>query len=158
MADTTIKFTLNGAARELQADAEMPLLWALRDLLGLSGAKYGCGIAACGACTVHLDGAAVRACVVPMAAVAGKRVDTIEGLGGYHTVQRAWLEAQVPQCGYCQPGQIMQAVAFLAATPKPTRAQIREAMSGNLCRCGTYPRIEAAIERAAALMATESAS
>jgi isoquinoline 1-oxidoreductase subunit alpha len=148
----SIKFTLNGQPRELDADPAMPLLWALRDLLGLKGAKYGCGIAACGACTVQLDGAAVRACVVPLAAVAGKQVATIEGLGGDHPVQRAWLEQQVPQCGYCQPGQIMQAVAFLAATPAPSRAQIRAAMSGNLCRCGTYPRIEAAVEQAARLL------
>jgi isoquinoline 1-oxidoreductase subunit alpha len=148
----SIKFTLNGQPRELDADPAMPLLWALRDLLGLKGAKYGCGIAACGACTVQLDGAAVRACVVPLAAVAGKRVATIEGLGGDHPVQRAWLAQQVPQCGYCQPGQIMQAVAFLAATPTPSRAQIRAAMSGNLCRCGTYPRIEAAVEQAARLL------
>jgi aerobic-type carbon monoxide dehydrogenase small subunit (CoxS/CutS family) len=153
-----IKFTLNGQTRELDADPEMPLLWALRDLLGLKGAKYGCGIAACGACTVQLDGAAVRACVVPLAAVEGKRVATIEGLGGDHPVQRAWLEQQVPQCGYCQPGQIMQAVAFLTATPAPNRAQIREAMSGNLCRCGTYPRIEAAVERAARLLGEKVAS
>ena len=154
----SIKFTLNGQARELDADPQMPLLWALRDLLGLKGAKYGCGVGACGACTVQLDGAAVRACVVPLAAVAGRQVATIEGLGGDHPVQRAWLEQQVPQCGYCQPGQIMQAVAFLSATPAPSRAQIREAMSGNLCRCGTYPRIEVAVERAAKLLGEKVAS
>jgi isoquinoline 1-oxidoreductase alpha subunit len=140
---------INGEARSFEADPQMPLLWALRDLLGLHGAKYGCGIAACGTCTVHLDGAAVRSCVVPVSEVAGKRLTTIEGLGGEHPVQQAWIEQQVPQCGYCQCGQIMQAAALLAAYPAPTREQVREGMNGVLCRCGTYPRVEAAILRAA---------
>jgi isoquinoline 1-oxidoreductase alpha subunit len=136
----------------------MPLLWALRDLLGLRGTKYGCGIAACGVCTVHVDGSAVRACVLPLSAVEGKRVTTIEGLGGNHPVQRAWIEEQVPQCGYCQPGQIMQAAALLASNPNPTREQVREAMNSVLCRCGTYLRIESAVQRAAEAMRNETAS
>lgn len=143
---------VNGQARQLDADPEMPLLWALRDFLGLKGAKYGCGIAACGACTVHVGGKAVRACVVPVGAVGDADVRTIEALGGDHPVQQAWLEEQVPQCGYCQTGQIMQAAALLGQTPEPTAAQIRDGMNGVLCRCGTYPRIEAAVHRAAALM------
>lgn len=140
---------INGEARSFEADPEMPLLWALRDLLGLRGAKYGCGMAACGTCTVHLDGAAVRSCVVPVIEVAGRRLTTIEGLGGEHPVQQAWIELQVPQCGYCQCGQIMQAAALLAIHPAPTREQVREGMNGVLCRCGTYPRIAAAVLRAA---------
>ncbi len=148
----TIQFTVNGQARSLDADRSMPLLWALRDLLGLRGTKYGCGIAACGVCTVHVDGAAVRSCVTPLAAVEGKQVTTIEGLGGDHPVQRAWIEEQVPQCGYCQPGQIMQATALLASNPAPTRQEVRQAMNGVLCRCGTYLRIESAVQRAAELM------
>lgn len=147
-----ITLNVNGQARQLDADPEMPLLWALRDFLGLKGAKYGCGIAACGACTVHVGGKAVRACVVPVGAVGDADVRTIEALGGDHPVQQAWLEEQVPQCGYCQTGQIMQAVALLDQTPEPTAAQIRDGMNGVLCRCGTYPRIEAAVHRAAALM------
>lgn len=147
-----ITLNVNGQARQLDADPEMPLLWALRDFLGLKGAKYGCGIAACGACTVHVGGKAVRACVVPVGAVGDADVRTIEALGGDHPVQQAWLEEQVPQCGYCQTGQIMQAAALLGQTPEPTAAQIRDGMNGVLCRCGTYPRIEAAVHRAAALM------
>ncbi|HEX9773651.1 MAG TPA: (2Fe-2S)-binding protein [Steroidobacteraceae bacterium] len=147
-----MKLIVNGEPRELDAEPDMPLLWALRDFLKLKGAKYGCGIAACGACTVHLNGAPVRSCVVPVRAAAGGNVTTIEGLGGQHPVQRAWLELQVPQCGYCQCGQIMQAAALLARTPKPTTEQVRTGMNGNLCRCGTYPRIEAAVRRAAELM------
>lgn len=147
-----ITLNVNGQARQLDADPEMPLLWALRDFLGLKGAKYGCGIAACGACTVHVGGKAVRACVVPVGAVGDADVRTIEALGGDHPVQQAWLEEQVPQCGYCQTGQIMQAVALLGQTPEPTAAQVRDGMNGVLCRCGTYPRIEAAVHRAAALM------
>jgi isoquinoline 1-oxidoreductase alpha subunit len=147
-----INLLVNGTERTIDADPEMPLLWALRDLLGLPGTKYGCGISACGACTVHLDGKAVKSCVVPLSAAAGKRVTTIEGLGGDHPVQRAWIEEQVPQCGYCQSGQVMQAVALLEANPKPTRDEIREGMNGVLCRCGTYVRIESAVQRAAALM------
>jgi aerobic-type carbon monoxide dehydrogenase small subunit (CoxS/CutS family) len=146
-----IECQINGEARTIDADPEMPLLWALRDLLGLRGAKYGCGIAACGTCTVHLEGTAVRSCTVPLAAVAGKRITTIEGLGGEHPVQQAWIELQVPQCGYCQCGQVMQAAALLAGNPSPTREQVREGMNGVLCRCGTYPRIEAAVLRAAEL-------
>lgn len=150
-----IKFLVNGTERTVDADPSMPLLWALRDLLGLPGTKYGCGISACGACTVHLDGKAVKSCVVPLSAAAGASVTTIEGLGGDHPVQRAWIEEQVPQCGYCQSGQVMQAAALLAANPDPTREQIREGMNGVLCRCGTYVRIESAVQRAAVLMRKE---
>lgn len=150
-----IKFTVNGTERTLDADPAMPLLWALRDLLGLHGTKYGCGISACGACTVHMDGEAVKSCMVPLSAAAGTRIITIEGLGGDHPVQRAWIEEQVPQCGYCQSGQVMQAVALLAANPDPTREQIREGMNDVLCRCGTYVRIESAVQRAAVLMRKE---
>ncbi|MFM2044290.1 MAG: hypothetical protein RLY86_2866 [Pseudomonadota bacterium] len=146
-----IELTVNGRRERLDADADMPLLWALRDLMGLTGTKYGCGVAQCGACTVHLDGQPVRACVTPVGAAAGMTVTTVEGLGGDHPVQKAWVEAQVPQCGYCQSGQIMSAAALLAETRKPTDAQIDTAMEGNLCRCGTYPRIRAAIKRAAEL-------
>ena len=151
-----ITLRVNGEARAVEADPEMPLLWALRDFLGLKGAKYGCGIGACGACTVHVNGRAMRACVVPLKAVAGDEIRTIEGLGGDHPVQQAWLEEQVPQCGYCQTGQIMQAVALLEQTPRPSDAQIRAGMNGVLCRCGTYPRVEAAVRRAAAALAPEA--
>jgi isoquinoline 1-oxidoreductase alpha subunit len=148
-----IALTVNGTARQLDADPDMPLLWALRDLLDLTGTKYGCGIAVCGACTVHVDGVPTRACVTPLSAVAGRTVVTIEGLdpNGQHPVQRAWTEKQVPQCGYCQCGQIMQAAALLRDTPKPTDADIDAAMANNICRCGTYERIRAAIHRAAEL-------
>ncbi|GIX09702.1 (2Fe-2S)-binding protein [Elioraea sp.] len=148
-----IALTVNGRAHRLDADPDMPLLWALRDLLDLTGTKYGCGIAACGACTVHIDGVATRACVTPLSAAAGRTVVTIEGLDpdGRHPVQRAWVELQVPQCGYCQSGQIMQAAALLREHPKPTDAEIDAAMAGNLCRCATYERIRAAIHRAAEL-------
>ena len=146
-----ITFEVNGRPETVDVDPEMPLLWVLRDLLGLRGTKYGCGIAVCGTCTVHVNGAAARACVVPISAVAGTRVTTIEGLGGEHPVQRAWVEQQVPQCGYCQCGQVMQAAALLAANPVPSRDQVRASMSGVLCRCGTYPRIESAVQRAAEL-------
>jgi isoquinoline 1-oxidoreductase alpha subunit len=148
------KFTLtvNGIARAVEAEPDMPLLWVLRDLLGLKGAKYSCGISVCGSCTVQLDGVPVRSCVVTVAGAAGKQIRTIEGLGGHHPVQRAWLELQVPQCGYCQSGQIMQAVALLERNPSPTPEEVRSGMNGNLCRCGTYPRIEAAVLRAAELM------
>jgi isoquinoline 1-oxidoreductase alpha subunit len=151
-----IKLLVNGTERAVDADPSMPLLWALRDLLGLRGTKYGCGISACGACTVHLDGKPVKSCVVPLSAAAGTRITTIEGLGGEHPVQRAWIEEQVPQCGYCQSGQVMQAVALLEANPKPTRDEIREGMNGVLCRCGTYVRIESAVQRAAALLRDEA--
>ena len=142
---------VNGVERRFDGDPGMPLLWYLRDELGLTGTKYGCGIAQCGACTVHLDGDAVRACITAMKDAAGKAVVTIEGLGtaGDHALQKAWATHQVPQCGYCQSGQIMQAAALLKATPTPTDAQIDEAMAGNICRCGTYSRIRAAIKTAA---------
>ncbi len=144
-------FNVNGATRTVEADGDMPLLWALRDLLDLTGTKYGCGIGMCGACTVHLDGAAVRSCQTSLADVRGRKVTTIEGLGhqGLHIVQKAWIAEQAPQCGYCQSGQIMSAAALLATNPHPTDAQIDDAMAGNICRCGTYFRIRKAIHRAA---------
>jgi len=153
-----MQFTLkvNGEARSFEADPQMPLLWALRDFLDLKGAKYGCGIGACGACTVHVNGRPMRSCVVPLAAVATAEIRTIEALGGDHPVQRAWLEEQVPQCGYCQTGQIMQAVALLEQSPEPTREDVRRGMDAVLCRCGTYPRIEAAVLRAAKSMPRKS--
>ena len=143
--------TVNGAARDFDGDPAMPLLWYLRDGLQMTGTKFGCGMALCGACTVHLDGAAVRSCMTPMSAALGKKVTTIEGLDakGQHPLQVAWREQGVPQCGYCQSGQIMQAAALLASKKKPTDAEIESAMSGNICRCGTYTRIKAAIKRAA---------
>jgi len=150
-----ITLILNGRNTTLDADGDMPLLWALRDIVGLTGTKYGCGMALCGACTVHLEGMAVRSCVTPLSAASGKRVTTIEGLSpdNSHPVQRAWIELDVPQCGYCQSGQIMSAAALLAQTAQPTDAEIDTAMAGNICRCGTYQRIRAAIHRAAALKA-----
>jgi len=151
-----ITLKVNGQSRAIEADPEMPLLWALRDFLGLKGAKYGCGIGACGACTVHVNGRAMRSCAVLLKSVVGDEIRTIEGLGGDHPVQQAWLEEQVPQCGYCQAGQIMQAVALLEKTPRPTNEQIREGMNGVLCRCGTYPRIEAAVRRAADALTTKA--
>jgi len=151
-----ITLKVNGVTRTLEAEPDMPLLWALRDFLGLKGAKYGCGVGACGACTVLVNGRAMRSCAVPLKALEGDEVRTIEGLGGNHPVQLAWLEEQVPQCGYCQSGQIMQAVALLERTPRPTAEQIREGMNGVLCRCGTYPRIEAAVRRAADAQATRA--
>ena len=146
-----VAFNLNGKPVSVEADSKTPLLWVVRDHLKLTGTKYGCGVAQCGACTVHVDGAAVRSCVTPLAAVAGKRVLTIEGLSrdSSHPLQKAWVAEQVPQCGYCQSGQIMQAAALLATNKKPTRAQIVAHMDGNICRCGTYPRIVRAIQRAA---------
>ncbi|HKQ97055.1 MAG TPA: (2Fe-2S)-binding protein [Candidatus Polarisedimenticolia bacterium] len=146
-----IKLTVNGRATSVDAPAEMPLLWVLRDLLDLKGTKYGCGMSVCGMCTVHVDGEATRSCVTPISAVEGKKVTTIEGLSsdGSHPLQRAWMEVDVAQCGYCQAGQIMSAAALLAKTPKPTAAQIDAAMDGNLCRCGTYLRIREAIRKAA---------
>ena len=148
-----MKLTVNGVEREVNATPDMPLLWALRDLLGLTGTKFGCGMAQCGACTVHIDGAALRSCITPVSAAAGRQITTIEGLSpdGSHPVQRAWAELDVVQCGYCQSGQIMSAAALLASKPKPGDADIDAAMSGNICRCGTYPRIRAAIHRAAEL-------
>lgn len=142
---------INGRPHTVNAEADMPLLWVLRDLLQMTGTKYGCGIGMCGACTVHLDGQAVRSCQTPVQSAAGHRIVTIEGLGGdgFHPVQKAWIAEQVPQCGYCQCGQIMSAAALLAKNPAPTDAQIDDAMEGNLCRCGTYFRIRKAIHRAA---------
>ena len=154
-----LSLTVNGNSVQVDAAPEMPLLWVLRDLLGLTGTKFGCGMALCGACTVHLDGQPIRACVTPVSAARGRRVDTIEGLSAEmrHPVQRAWLELDVVQCGYCQSGQIMSAVALLAQNPHPSDEDIDAAMAGNICRCGTYQRIRAAIKRAAEL-AAESAS
>jgi len=148
-----ITLNLNGRDTTLDVDEDMPLLWVLRDIAGLTGTKYGCGMALCGACTVHLEGAPVRSCVMPVRAASGKRVTTIEGLSSdnSHPVQRAWIELDVPQCGYCQSGQIMSAAALLAQNPQPTDADIDAAMAGNICRCGTYQRIRAAIHRAASL-------
>ena len=145
------KLRVNGVDRTFEGDPAMPLLWYLRDELGLTGTNFGCGIAACGACTVHVNGEAQRACVLPVSSLEGKEILTIEGLSqdGDHPVQRAWRAENVPQCGYCQSGQIMQAAAFLAKTPHPTDDQIDQAMAGNICRCGTYVRIRAAIHAAA---------
>ena len=148
-----MKLNVNGVEREVNAPSDMPLLWALRDLLGLTGTKFGCGIAQCGACTVHLDGTPRRSCVTPVSAAAGKKITTIEGLSsdGTHPVQRAWAELDVVQCGYCQSGQIMSAAALLAEKSHPTDADIDAALSGNICRCGTYQRIRSAVHRAAEL-------
>src|SRR4051812_37292159 len=148
-----MKLEINGKPHEVDADPDMPLLWVIRDLLGLTGTKYGCGEALCGACTVHLDGHAVRSCVTPVRRADGKSVTTIEGLAkdASHPLQRAWVDLRVPQCGFCQAGQIMTAAAMLASKPKPTDAEIETTMSANLCRCGTYPRIRAAIRKAAGL-------
>lgn len=147
-----MRLTVNGTAREVDVEPDMPLLWVLRDELGVTGVKYGCGIAQCGACTVHMDGMAVRSCQVPAEQAEGAEVVTVEGLGSagaLHAVQRAWIEHQVAQCGYCQSGQIMQAAWLLEMNPEPSDAEIDRVMSGNLCRCGTYPRIRAAIHAAA---------
>jgi isoquinoline 1-oxidoreductase subunit alpha len=148
-----IVFILNGKGIKVEVDPDKALLWVLREDLGLTGTKYGCGMAICGCCTVDLDGDAVRSCVTPMSRVDGKQVTTIEGLSKdlSHPVQKAWMQIQVPQCGYCQPGQMMTAACLLAQNPKPTDADIAEAMSGNLCRCGTYQRIRKAIHVAASL-------
>jgi aerobic-type carbon monoxide dehydrogenase small subunit (CoxS/CutS family) len=148
-----IELSINGKDAQVDVDADTPLLWVLRDTLSLTGTKFGCGMALCGACTVHLDGAPIRSCVTPVSAVAGKKITTIEGLSSdrSHPVQKAWIELDVPQCGYCQSGQIMSAVALLTQTPQPTDEQIDAAMAGNICRCGTYQRIRAAIHRAAQL-------
>ena len=146
-----IRLKVNGVERSFNGDPGMPLLWYLRDILELTGTKYGCGMALCGACTVHRDGKPIRSCVTRMSALAGASITTIEHLSaaGLHPLQKAWMEHNVPQCGYCQSGQIMQAVALLNATPHPSDQQIEEAMSGNICRCGTYNRIRAAIKAAA---------
>jgi len=147
----TTEIKLNGKTLTLDADPDMPLLWVIRDLAGMTGTKYGCGKALCGACTVHVDGQPVRSCIYPVSAAVGRSITTIEGISadGSHPVQVAWRELNVPQCGYCQSGQIMTAVALLEKTPKPTDEDIDKAMNGNLCRCGTYTRIRAAIHKAA---------
>ncbi len=149
------KLTVNGKPRSVDVPADMPLLWVLRDVLDLKGTKFGCGIAQCGACTVHLKGSPVRSCITPVSSVAGMDVTTIEGLSadGSHPVQKAWCEIDVPQCGYCQAGQIMSAAALLKSTPHPSDLEIDEAMAGNLCRCATYLRIREAIHKAAAMKA-----
>jgi isoquinoline 1-oxidoreductase alpha subunit len=150
-----VELQINGKPVTVDAEAEMPLLWVLRDLLGMTGTKFGCGVAACGACTVRVDGRAVRSCVTPAGSVAGKKIQTIEGLGTSakpHALQSAWIAEQVPQCGYCQSGMLMAAAALLEKTPKPTDAQIDEAIT-NICRCGTYQRVRAAIKRAAGVKA-----
>ncbi len=147
------QLSVNGTPHTVDVDdPAMPLLWVIRDFLGLTGTKFGCGLGLCGACTVHLDGAAIRSCSVPVSAVAGKAITTIEGLSpdGQHPLQRAWEECDVPQCGYCQAGQLMQAAALLREKPHPTDSEIADAMSGNLCRCGTYQRIHRAIRKASA--------
>jgi len=152
-----IKLSVNGRDTTVDVDPDMPLLWVLRDTLGLTGTKFGCGMALCGACTVHLDGQPVRSCVTPVSAIGARKVTTIEGLSPdrSHPVQKAWIELDVPQCGYCQSGQIMSAAALLAHTAAPSDADIDTAMSGNLCRCGTYQRIRAAIHRAAAMLTSQ---
>jgi aerobic-type carbon monoxide dehydrogenase small subunit (CoxS/CutS family) len=150
-----ISLKVNGKRYEVEVTADTPLLWVIRENLGLTGTKYGCGMAQCGACTVHVNGQAVRSCVTPVSAVAGQDIVTIEGLSSdnSHPVQRAWIEEDVPQCGYCHSGQIMSAAALLTENPKPSDGDIDEAMSGNICRCGTYQRIRRAIHRASAIMA-----
>jgi len=146
---TSIAFTVNGKAATVEAEADTPLLWIVREHLKLTGTKFGCGSGKCGACTVHIDDKAIRSCRVALWKVAGKKVTTIEGLNGKHPLQKAWIAEQVPQCGYCQSGQIMQAATLLATNKTPTREQIVAHMDGNICRCGTYPRIVRAIQRAA---------
>ena len=150
-----VQLTVNGKTEQYEGDPQMPLLWYLRDLLDLTGTKYGCGMGICGACTVHINGAATRSCVTTLSDAAGKRITTIEGLAANadHPVQNAWKAVSVPQCGYCQSGQIMQAVALLREKPKPTDHEIDEAMQGNICRCGTYQRIRQAIQMAARVKA-----
>ncbi|MEP6690518.1 MAG: (2Fe-2S)-binding protein [Gemmatimonadaceae bacterium] len=148
---STYSITVNGERKSVDVTPDTPLLWVLRDSLGMTGTKFGCGMAQCGACTVHIDGQPTRSCVMPVAAVAGKKITTIEGLSPdrSHALQQAWIAEEVPQCGYCQSGQLMSAAALLVKHPKPTDAQIDQAMSGNICRCGTYNRIRKAIHRAA---------
>jgi isoquinoline 1-oxidoreductase subunit alpha len=152
-----VQFTLNGKPQTVDASPEMPLLWVVRDMLGLTGTKFGCGMALCGACTVHVNGDAVRSCMTQVQSVAGKNVTTIEGLSldGSHPVQQAWMEEDVPQCGYCQSGQIMQAASLLSKKAKPSETDIDEAMRGNVCRCGTYLQIRRAVHRAAEIKATQ---
>ena len=158
--NTAITLTINGENRQLNIDPTTPLLWVIREQLGLQGTKFGCGIAQCGACTVHLNGEPIRSCVTPVMAADKQQVTTIEGIGsddgGLHAVQQAWIDEQVPQCGYCQSGQIMSAVALLAGSPSPSDAEIDRAMSGNICRCGTYTRVREGIKRAAAALAERS--
>jgi isoquinoline 1-oxidoreductase alpha subunit len=151
--------TVNGIARTVDVDGDTPMLWVLRDVLGMTGTKFGCGMALCGACTIHLDGQPLRSCITPISAVAGKRITTIEAIGATaagRKIQQAWIELEVPQCGYCQSGQIMSATALLAAKPKPSDADIDAAMSGNICRCGTYARIRKGIKRAAQVPASDT--
>ena len=151
-----ITLTINGETRDLDVDPSTPLLWVIREAVGLTGTKFGCGIAQCGACTVHLDGAPIRACVTPAQVAAGRQITTIEGVrtadGELHPVQQAWIDEQVPQCGYCQSGQVMAAVALLESNPSPSDTDIDNAMRGNVCRCGTYPRVRRGIKRAAAVI------
>jgi len=150
----SVQLTINNKSYTVDVDPQMPLLWVIRDIVGLKGTKFGCGMSLCGACTIHFDGVAVRSCTMPVSAAKGKKITTIEGISEKtdHPVQKAWIEYQVPQCGYCQSGQIMSAVALLKRNPKPTDEQIDAAMQGNLCRCGTYQRIRLAVHRAAELM------
>jgi isoquinoline 1-oxidoreductase alpha subunit len=155
-----ISFTLNGKSQSVEVDPQMPLLWVLRDTLNMTGTKFGCGMALCGACTVHINGEATRSCITPISAVSGKQITTIEGLSadGNHPVQQAWVEIDVPQCGYCQCGQIMSAAALLAKKANPSDAEIDDFMSGNICRCGTYQRIRKAIHRAAEIQSAHGKS
>jgi isoquinoline 1-oxidoreductase alpha subunit len=155
-----IVFTLNGKSQSVEVDPQMPLLWVLRDTLNMTGTKFGCGMALCGACTVHINGEATRSCITPISAVSGKKITTIEGLSeeGNHPVQQAWIEIDVPQCGYCQCGQIMSAAALLTKKPNPTDSDIDDFMSGNICRCGTYQRIRKAIHRAAEIQSGHAKS
>ena len=156
----TLRLRINGESKELEVDPEMPILWVLRDVLGMPGTKYGCGQALCGACTVHLDGEAIRSCVTPVRRAEGREITTIEGLSakGDHPLQKAWIAEQVPQCGYCQSGQIMQAASLLAKNANPSKEEVVAHMDGNLCRCMTYSRITKAIMRAASEMRTASAA
>jgi aerobic-type carbon monoxide dehydrogenase small subunit (CoxS/CutS family) len=155
-----ISFTLNGKSQSVEVDPQMPLLWVLRDTLNMTGTKFGCGMALCGACTVHINGEATRSCITPISAVSGKQITTIEGLSadGNHPVQQAWVEIDVPQCGYCQCGQIMSAAALLAKKANPSDSEIDDFMSGNICRCGTYQRIRKAIHRAAEIQSAHGKS
>ena len=155
-----ISFTLNGKSQSVEVDPQMPLLWVLRDTLNMTGTKFGCGMALCGACTVHINGEAARSCITPISAVSGKQITTIEGLSadGNHPVQQAWIEIDVPQCGYCQCGQIMSAAALLAKKANPSDSEIDDFMSGNICRCGTYQRIRKAIHRAAEIQSAHGKS
>jgi isoquinoline 1-oxidoreductase alpha subunit len=153
-----IQLIVNGKSQSVDVPPNMPLLWVLRDTLGMTGTKFGCGMALCGACTVHIDGEATRSCITPVSSVVGKKITTIEGLSPdrSHPVQRAWIEVDVPQCGYCQSGQIMSAASLLAQNPKPSDSEIDDAMKGNICRCGTYQRIREAVHRAAELHKAEA--